>query len=304
MRALAQLIRLRKKQAPPAWIAGTGFGDAIEDLVAGRTRRVPPILIDDLVDEKPDWDLPMHLPWDVCCFDYYAKDAGGGVHVLCLAGKNGPWLPSNRKPVIGERLSCLFVIFPDRRPQAGLLGLDFYMSEEPDGARSLEFEIVEADMTEEERRALKGDHVRWANTCTYLLQQDERKQSNHVYRMVAPIMCALQRLACANVEAVVWRKPGTRIKRKRKVRGLAYRVLCVRSGDGRLRPLAPRRQSTDDEKTVRFHMRRGHYRDYRKGRGLFGRTKKLVWVQPHACGDKALGEIRKAYKVEKSEESA
>lgn len=47
-----------------------------------------------------------------------------------------------------------------------------------------------------------------------------------------------------------------------------------------------------------LHACRGHFKDYRKGGGLFGRLKGLFWWDSHARGDAAFGAIDKDYRIQ------
>lgn len=55
----------------------------------------------------------------------------------------------------------------------------------------------------------------------------------------------------------------------------------------------------DAEKhAVRLHKVRGHYADYRRGAGLFGKYKVLIWVEEHEVGDAELGTVVSSYRVQ------
>lgn len=58
--------------------------------------------------------------------------------------------------------------------------------------------------------------------------------------------------------------------------------------------------SEHDEREVRAHWIRGHYADYRKGRGLFGNPKLrcLFWIPEHRRGNEELGQIIPEYTVQ------
>jgi hypothetical protein len=47
-----------------------------------------------------------------------------------------------------------------------------------------------------------------------------------------------------------------------------------------------------------LHICRGHFKDYRDGRGLFGKVKGLYWWDMHERGDKNEGVVHKDYKVD------
>ena len=50
-------------------------------------------------------------------------------------------------------------------------------------------------------------------------------------------------------------------------------------------------------RNVPRHVRRGHFGDYRNGKGLFGRTKGVFWFSDTIVGDKKNGTIEKDYRV-------
>jgi len=58
---------------------------------------------------------------------------------------------------------------------------------------------------------------------------------------------------------------------------------------------------SDHEKSdIRAHWIRGHYADYRKGRGLFGnpKLKALFWIPEHRQGNEALGQVIPEYTLQ------
>lgn len=48
---------------------------------------------------------------------------------------------------------------------------------------------------------------------------------------------------------------------------------------------------------IRLHLQRGHFKDYRDGRGLFGKYKDVFWWDQHVRGSADNGQIVKDYKV-------
>jgi hypothetical protein len=52
-----------------------------------------------------------------------------------------------------------------------------------------------------------------------------------------------------------------------------------------------------EKHAVRLHKVRGHFADYRKGSGLFGKLKILIWVDEHEAGDSELGTVVSRYRV-------
>lgn len=53
-----------------------------------------------------------------------------------------------------------------------------------------------------------------------------------------------------------------------------------------------------EQHAVRLHKVRGHFADYRKGAGLFGKYKVLIWVDEHEAGDADLGTVVGSYRIE------
>jgi hypothetical protein len=53
-----------------------------------------------------------------------------------------------------------------------------------------------------------------------------------------------------------------------------------------------------EKQELRFHRVRGHYADYTKGAGLFGKYKVRIWVEEHARGNPELGEVVASYTVQ------
>jgi hypothetical protein len=284
--ALARLIKLNKRRTAPEWLKGSDWNAPYASLMKGHTNKVPPVIIDELVEESPAHGIPLRLPWKACLFDYPDTTDTNGV------GRYGALvMPSERE----GWLKGLFMLTAQSRLQGvGFLCMEMRMSE----CGSFDMEI---ETTGDDHEAM------WFNMTDTLVKQlaeghpeitEERALEITAYSVAAPVVCALQRLACSNVEAVPRAQLQLAKKRKRRSvkQGMSYRVLVVRSKDGTIRTLSPRKK--DGEAKVRFHTRRGHYRDYRKGKGLFGKLSKLVWVESHACGNKSMGEIRKGYKIE------
>jgi hypothetical protein len=53
----------------------------------------------------------------------------------------------------------------------------------------------------------------------------------------------------------------------------------------------------------REHWVRGHRRDYRRGGGMFGRIKALVWVPEFQRGNPELGTVKQSYKIDQLKEA-
>lgn len=112
---------------------------------------------------------------------------------------------------------------------------------------------------------------------------------------------ALSLLHCKNVRTVDHR-PNPKVNRKRQRKGkkplLSYKTLEVTAS-----PIKP--NSNTEETTVtagskkRRHTVRGHFRDYRKGNGLFGKHKGIYWTGPMLRGHAEEGFVVKDYEVTK-----
>jgi hypothetical protein len=59
-----------------------------------------------------------------------------------------------------------------------------------------------------------------------------------------------------------------------------------------------RRAWGSDESIIRLHRVRGHFEDYTRGKGLFGRIKGVFWMPDHEQGSKAAGEVISSYRLE------
>jgi hypothetical protein len=112
-----------------------------------------------------------------------------------------------------------------------------------------------------------------------------------------PYLYALSMLNCKNIQLVT--QPTSKALRKRARKQnrepIIYKELVVH-------PMQPRKVQESSEPPQshnRWHICRGHFKDYRKGKGLFGRIHGLFWVNQHVRGDPNLGYVLKTYKVEK-----
>lgn len=141
------------------------------------------------------------------------------------------------------------------------------------------------------------------------LPNDERGRSlvndfaHEVRRLCEPVWLALSFLHCSNtvVEEGVHPRPERR-RALRENRPLCrFEVLRVEPITHVVHPPAPPKEG--DTRTpvepghVSLHIRRGTMRDYRQGKGLFGKIHKLVWVDQMRVGSAKAGEVKKVYEV-------
>jgi hypothetical protein len=105
---------------------------------------------------------------------------------------------------------------------------------------------------------------------------------------------------CRNVELVDVAMPeAVRKKRQRRgVRCTVFKTLEIRPMKEVLRKADPNPGSGLKQ---RLHICRGHFKDYRAGRGLFGKYCGMFWWDMHLRGDGASGEVKKDYMVAATE---
>lgn len=118
-------------------------------------------------------------------------------------------------------------------------------------------------------------------------------------------MRAIALLNCSNVHIVEQGRvrPGANAKdrriRSKRYASLVHNELRVKIGET-LVPVSGERTHTGQNP---LSMVRGHFRDYSKGPGLFGKYRKpAVWVPPHARGNAENGVVTKDYRLVKGEE--
>ena len=102
-------------------------------------------------------------------------------------------------------------------------------------------------------------------------------------------------LSCKNVE-LVESQPSHRTKKAQKdPTRVIHRELLVKN------PPTARKKSAssrDDKRGTAHHLRRGHFADYTKGKGLFGKYHGRYWIPPMMVGDRNFGTVIKSYRVE------
>jgi hypothetical protein len=110
---------------------------------------------------------------------------------------------------------------------------------------------------------------------------------------IHPALLAISFLHCKNVEIVsAGRTPG--VHHRQRHRGTKHYVLSIEPLKGILR------REGQSEKTglkMALHICRGHFKDFSKGSGLFGKFKGMYWWGDQVRGSKEEGEVIKQYKV-------
>lgn len=106
------------------------------------------------------------------------------------------------------------------------------------------------------------------------------------------------RLNCHNVKLVPAkdRAPGSKPHHKPHPPFSIWHEIVVENPQYRTQPDAA--MPSGEKQEIRFHRVRGHYADYTKGAGLFGRYKIRLWVEEHARGNRELGEVVGSYTVQ------
>jgi hypothetical protein len=114
---------------------------------------------------------------------------------------------------------------------------------------------------------------------------------------------ALAMMNCSNIDTIAHIAPEP-FQRARARRGklplVSYRTIQVNMEKTPRTIAAERLPEVDEEGRVRLHQKRGHMKDYRKGKGLFGKYKGLWYWGPSLAGSSEAGVVVSDYKVVKS----
>lgn len=126
-----------------------------------------------------------------------------------------------------------------------------------------------------------------------------------MYPMLNGIMMALALMHCKNVELIDQPPPPALSKRAQKKHGqplVTYKVLKVNPMRTLHRVLDG--EAVEHQETPRpLHICRGHFKDFRDGKGLFGKFKEIYWWDQHLRGNEENGVVVKDYEVEEPEAS-
>ena len=133
--------------------------------------------------------------------------------------------------------------------------------------------------------------VDWRKMCMTVCVQPET-----VWSTLFPYCLGVSFAHCRNVELVDAAVPAALRKKrdKRGKRNTVFKTLEIRPMKAVLRN-ADANPSTGLKQ--RLHICRGHFKDYRQGRGLFGKYRGMFWWEMHVRGDKVQGEVKKGYRV-------
>lgn len=109
------------------------------------------------------------------------------------------------------------------------------------------------------------------------------------------VLHSLARMNCANVSLAPIGNPPKHDKREREISSVWHEIK-VTSVPKVGRHIGP---ASDNPIEIRSHWVRGHYADYSRGCGLFGREelRKVFWIPEHKAGSPELGEVVSSYKL-------
>jgi hypothetical protein len=114
--------------------------------------------------------------------------------------------------------------------------------------------------------------------------------------LLNPALMATTMLNCKNVRTEIVEPPkkNNEVRAKRgKPPLLRYHVLVIDPFKKSVR----REESTPTGRVLSLHVVRGHLKDYREGKGLFGKYKGLWWWEPSMAGSADVGTVVKDYEV-------
>ena len=121
----------------------------------------------------------------------------------------------------------------------------------------------------------------------------EEKCTRRVF--LAWVLHTFARLNCHNVQLVPMKAGMPSHKHKHRAPSTVWHEIVVEQiqvkTKGNTTP-------SGEKQELRFHRVRGHYADYTKGAGLFGKYKVRIWVEEHARGNPELGEVVASYTVQ------
>jgi hypothetical protein len=128
--------------------------------------------------------------------------------------------------------------------------------------------------------------------------ENERYYSGirHVHLMTANTLHAFARMNCHNVKLVPVAAVTAKHQRQGRPPASVWHEIVV-TGIDVLRTQEKNPLPDGDPRELRFHKVRGHYADYTRGKGLFGRYQVRLWVPEHTAGNPELGTVVSSYTV-------
>jgi hypothetical protein len=117
-----------------------------------------------------------------------------------------------------------------------------------------------------------------------------------LYVMEYSVLHTFARMNCHNVKLVPVAGTATAKPNSKKPPSSVWHEIVV-TGLPELRRKQDETAPDGEKRELRFHKIRGHYADYTKGKGLFGRLKVRIWIAEHTAGNPDLGTVVGSYKV-------
>ena len=133
--------------------------------------------------------------------------------------------------------------------------------------------------------------INWRAMRMSALVPDER-----LWSLLFPYCLGVSFTHCRNVELVddVVPEPMRKKRKRRGQRSTVFKTLEIH-------PMKAVLRNADADPNTglkqRLHICRGHFKDYRNGRGLFGKYNGMFWWDMHVRGDKTVGTVKKDYAV-------
>jgi len=128
-----------------------------------------------------------------------------------------------------------------------------------------------------------------------------KRESEIIGAATMPAFTTLAMLNCENIDSIEHQAPEpfqrSRV-RKGKLPLVSYRTIQVNLAKTPKAIAADELPAVNSDGTVRrLHQKRGHMKDYRKGKGLFGKYKGLWYWGPQLAGSGAAGVVVSDYEV-------
>lgn len=117
--------------------------------------------------------------------------------------------------------------------------------------------------------------------------------------MMVPILYGLSLLHCKNTRLVDRNIERHEAKRLERAMGMSVSLKELRVQPLKLKSVYEQTEPKGGTKK-RMHICRGHFRDYRAGKGLFGKYHGIYWCAQHLRGDVARGMVLKDYEIDPS----
>lgn len=126
-------------------------------------------------------------------------------------------------------------------------------------------------------------------------EEGQRQQKLNLQLRQGWVLHTFARLNCHNVKLVPQKAGAPSPKRLRKhAPTVVWHEIVVEDVQVRTKRDQLR---VGEHQELRFHRVRGHYADYTKGAGLFGKYKVRLWIEEHSRGNHEVGEVVATYKV-------